>query len=111
MSVHRWSEDVILVDLPEELERHDELQTVIAMLRDGVACDVVVDFSQVCVVGGAWLARLQKIQRLVNDHGHKLVLCSVAPATKAIFTIARLDHLFEFAEDRFAALAGPQLVG
>ena len=111
MSIHRWSEDVILVDLPEELEKRDELQTVIAMLRDGGDWDVVVDFSHVRVVGGAWLARLQKIQRLVNECGHKLTLCSVAPATRGVFTIAHLEDLFEFAEDRFTALASLQMVG
>ena len=79
-------------------------------LRDGGACNVVVDFSRVQVVGGAWLARLQKIQRLVNERGHKLILCSVAPTIKGVFTIARLDHLFEFAGDTFSALARPQLV-
>jgi anti-anti-sigma regulatory factor len=94
MSIHRWSEDVILVDLAEELEKHDELQTVIAMLGDDGAYDVVVDFSHVQVVGGAWLARLQKIQRLVSEGGYKLTLCSVAPAIRGVFTIARLDDLF-----------------
>jgi anti-anti-sigma regulatory factor len=111
MSIQRWSEDVIVVDLPEELRKHNELQTVIAMLRDGCTCDVVVDFSQVQVVGGPWLARLQRIQTLANESGHKLTLCGLAPATRGIFTIAHLDHLFEFAEDNFAALATPQLVG
>jgi anti-anti-sigma factor len=111
MSIYSWSEDMILVDLPEELNRHDELQTVIAMLRDEGACDVVVDFSHVRVVGGAWLARLQKIQRVVNEHGHKLTLCSVAPATRGVFTIAHLGDLFEFAKDRFTALASLQMMG
>jgi len=111
MSIQRWSQDVILVELPEELGKRDELRTVIAMLRDEGAHDVVVDFSRVQVVGGAWLARLQKIQRLVNKDGHKLTLCGVPPATRGVFTIAHLDDLFEFAEDSFAALASPQLVG
>lgn len=111
MSIQRWSEDVILVDLPEALDKHNELQTVIRMLQNEGACDVVVDFSQVHIVGGAWLARLQKIQRLVHEGGHKLTLCGVAPATRGVFTLAHLDPLFEFAEDRFAALASPQLVG
>ncbi len=81
------------------------------MLRDGGACDVVVDFSHVQVVGGAWLTQLQKIQRLVNAGGHKLILCDVAPATRGVFTIAHIDDLFEFAADRFTALASPRLVG
>jgi len=111
MSIQRWSEDVILVELPEELEKHHELQTVIAMLHNGGPCDVVVDFSHVYVLHGTWLAQLQKIQRLVNERGHKLTLCNVAPPTRSVFTIAHIDGLFEFAQDTFTALAGPQLVG
>jgi anti-sigma B factor antagonist len=111
MSIHRWSEDVILVDLPRELEKHTELQTVIGMVRDRGDCDVVIDFSHVDVVGGACLAGLLEVRRLLKDSGHKLTLCSVAPATKGVFTIARLDDLFEFAEDRFAALASLQTIG
>ena len=111
MHIHRWSENVIVVDLPWELEKHDELQTVIGMVRDRGDCDVVIDFSHVDVVGGACLAGLLEVRRLLKDCGHKLTLCSVAPGTKGVFTIARLDSLFEFAEDRFAALASLQMTG
>ena len=109
MSIHRWSEDVILVDLPRELEKHNELQTVIGMVRDRGDCDVVIDFSHVDVVGGACLAGLLEVRRLLNDGGHKLTLCSVAPAIRGVFTITRLDDRFEFAEDRFDALASLQM--
>jgi anti-anti-sigma regulatory factor len=91
MSILRGSQDVILQDLPRELENHSELQTVIGMVRDRGDCDVV---------GGACLAGLLEMRRLLIDCGHKLTLCSVAPATKGVFIIARLDDLFEFAEDR-----------
>ena len=111
MSIHRWSEDMILVDLPRELEKQNELQTVIGIVRDRGDSDVVIDFSHVEVVGGACLAGLLEVQRLLNDGGHKLTLCSVAPAIKGVFTIARLDDLFEFVEDRFAALASLQMIG
>ncbi len=111
MSIQLWSEDVILVDLPEDLTKHSELQKVIAMLRAGRVCDVVLDFSHVQVVGGSWLTRLLKIQRLVQEGGHKLILCDLAPAMRGVFAIAHLEDLFEFADDRFTALASPRLVG
>ncbi len=111
MSIYRWSEDVILVDLPEELDKHHALQAVLAMLRRGDACDIVVDFSHVRVVGGPWLAQLRNIQKLAHENGHRLTLCGLAPALRGIFTIVHLDSLFEFAEDRFTALTSPQLVG
>jgi anti-anti-sigma regulatory factor len=104
MSILRWSKDMIFVDLPGEVSKCGELQTVIRMLREGGAYDVVVDFSHVHVVGGAWLARLREIQRLANECGRRLTLCSVAPAMRGIFSIAHLDDRFEFAGDRFAAL-------
>jgi anti-anti-sigma factor len=111
MSIQRWSEDVILVELPGEWTKHNELQTVADMLRAGSEYDVVIDFSDADVVGAACLAGLLEIQRLVNEGGHRLTLCKVAPATRGVFTVARLEDLFEFAEDRFTALASPQMVG
>lgn len=99
MTIHHWSEDVILVDLSRDLEKHGELQAVMKLVHDTGDCDVVVDFSHVDVVGGACLAGLLEVRRLLNDCGHKLTLCSVAPAIRGVFTIARLDDLFEFAED------------
>lgn len=82
MSIHRWSEDVILVDLPRELEKQNELQTVIGMVRDRGDCDVVIDFSHVDVVGGVCFAGLWEVRRLLQACGHKLTLCGVAPATR-----------------------------
>jgi len=111
MNIHRWSEDMILVDLPRELEKQNELQTVIGMVRDSGDCDIVIDFSGVDVVSGACLAGLLEVRRMLHDCGHRLTLCSVAPAIKGVFTIARLDDLFEFVEDRFAALASLQMIG
>jgi anti-anti-sigma factor len=111
MSIHRWSQDVMLVNLPGESEDQNELQAVIAVVRDRGDCDVVIDFSHVDVVGGACLTGLLEVRRLLTACGHKLTLCSVAPATRGVFTIAGLEDLFEFAEDRFAALANLQMIG
>ncbi len=38
MGIYRWSDDVILVDLPEALDQRRELQSVLAMLRSRRAC-------------------------------------------------------------------------
>ncbi|MGE5295597.1 MAG: STAS domain-containing protein [Solirubrobacterales bacterium] len=110
MTVQRWSEDVILVNLPKETGRQDGLQSVIALLREHGACDVVVDFSQVQKVTGDWLTHLEHIRKLANQGEHKLTLCGIAPSMRRIFAIARLDHVFDFAEDRFAALAKHRMV-
>ncbi len=73
--------------------------------------DMVVDFSSVDIVTSSSLSKLLKLRKLTGDCGHRLVFCSVAPATKGIFTVTGLDGVFELADDKFVALASLQMVG
>ncbi len=111
MGIQNWSEDIILVDLPQEPELGDELKTVTEAVRDRGDCEVVIDFSDVDIITSSSLSKLLKLRKLVGDCGHRLVFCSVAPATKGIFTITGLDGIFEMVDDKFVALASLQMVG
>ncbi len=108
MSVQTGLQDVIVVDLPRELEGHGELQTVVETVRHKGACDVIVDFSRADVVGSLTFSRLLELRWVLRRLGRKLVLCSVAPETKGVFAIVQLDRLFNFVEDKTAALASLQ---
>lgn len=110
MSIQSWSDGVILVDLPHELEEHKELQTVMKMIQEKGDSNIVIDFSSVDIVGSTTFARLLELRQVLQDSGHKLVLCGLRPATKGVFSIARLDSVFAFVEDRFAALASLQMM-
>ena len=110
MGIQSWSDDVILVELPAGLRERAELKTVIDAVHDKGACDVVVDFSNVDIVGSPTFSKLLELRKSLQQRGRKLVLCGVAPAVKGVFTIARLDGAFEFVEDRFAALARVQMM-
>jgi anti-anti-sigma factor len=110
MGIHNWSKDMIVVNLPQRLEDHNELQTVAEMVREKGDFNVVVDFSSVDVVGSTIFAALLELRQVLQDSGHQLVLCGLSPAAKGVFSIARLDSVFEFVEDRFAALGRLQIV-
>jgi anti-anti-sigma factor len=110
MGIQNWSDEIILVDLPQEPEIGDELNAVTEMVRDRGDCDVVIDFSRVDIVTSSSLSKLLKLRKLLVDCGHRFVFCSVAAATKGIFTVTGLDGIFEIAEDKFVALAGLQMV-
>jgi len=111
MGIQNWSDDVILVDLPGEPEMGDELATVTQMFRDRGDCDLVIDFSSVDIVTSSSLSKLLRLRKLLGDCGHRLVFCSLAPATKGIFTVTGLDGIFEMVDDKFVALASLQMVG
>jgi len=108
--IQYWSGDMILVNLPRKLQVHGELQRVMEMVHERGDCNVVVDFSSVEVVGGTTFTQLLELRQVLRESGHKLVLCGLSPATKGVFTIARLDGVFAFVEDRFAALAKVQMI-
>ena len=110
MGIQDWSEDVILVDLPQEPEMGDELKTVTEMVRDRGNCEVVIDFSSVDIITPSSLSKLLKLRKLLGDCGHRLIFCNVAAATKGIFTVTGLDGIFEIADDKFVALASLQMV-
>jgi len=58
MGIQNWSENIVLVDLPQEPEMGDELKAVIEIIRDRGDCEVVVDFSSVDIVTSSSLSKL-----------------------------------------------------
>ncbi len=110
MGIQNWSEDIVLVDLPQEPNMGDELKTVTGIVRDRGDCDVVIDFSNVDIITSSSLSKLLKLRKLLADCGHRLVFCNVAPATKGVFTVTGLEGVFELADDKFVALASLQMV-
>ena len=110
MGIQNWSDEIILVDLQQEPQMGEELNTVVGMVRDRGNCDVVIDFSSIDIVTSSSLSKLLKLRKLLADCSHKLVFCNVAPATKGIFSVTGLDGIFEIVEDKFIALASLQIV-
>jgi anti-anti-sigma factor len=110
MGIQNWSEDVILVDLSPEPNTGEELKTLTTIVRDRGDCDVVVDFAEIDIITSSSLSALLRLRKLVGDCGHRLVFCSVAPATKGVFAVTGLDGVFEIVGDKFVALAGLQIV-
>jgi len=110
MGIQNWSEDIVLVDLPQEPDIGEELKAVIEIARDRGDCDVVIDFSKVDIITSSSLSKLLKLRKLLADCEHRLIFCNVAAATRGIFTVTGLDGIFEVADDKFVALASLQVV-
>ncbi len=110
MGIQNLSDNIVLVDLPQEPEMADELISVTKIVRDRDNCNVVIDFSSVDIVTSSSLSKLLKLRKVLADCGRRLVFCSVAAPTRGIFKVTALDKIFELADDKFVALAGLQMV-
>ena len=105
MGFQNWSDDIILVDLSREPRMRSELKTIVEIVRDRGDCDVVVDFSSVDIMTSTSISGLLRLRKLLTDCGHRLIFCNEPAATRSVFSVVGLDEVFEFAEDKFAALA------
>jgi anti-anti-sigma factor len=104
MGIKDLSENIILVDAQPEPSLNEELKNVADVVRERGDCDVVIDFSHVDIVTSSSLSKLLKLRKLLMDCNHHLLLCSVAIATKGIFSITALDGVFEMVHNQAEAV-------
>jgi anti-anti-sigma factor len=108
MGIQDWSENVILVTAAPEPDMSDELKAVTEIVQKRGNCSVVIDFSDADIITSSSLAQLLRLQKILDDHNQRLLLCGTSTRTKGVFEVTGLDKVFEFVSDRFTALAGMQ---
>ncbi len=82
----------------------DLRQHVEAHLRGPVRPELVVDLSGVSFAGSAALGNFVALQRIIRQHGGRIVFCNVNPNVSEVFRASRLESLFGFETDRDAAV-------
>lgn len=106
MAIHHPPENLIVVELPsKEMEIADEIKKVNEIVGKNSGCDVIINFASVEAIISETLSNLLILHNLLADKGHRLVLCNVSFITKCIFNVAGLEDIFEFAQDKPAAVA------
>jgi anti-anti-sigma factor len=104
MSTENHSGDIWTVEPRPEPNLGTELATVANTAYVTSDRDVIVDFSKVDIVTSSSLSKLLNIRKLLHDHGRRLILCGLSADCMAIFVVAGLDQVFEFAEDKSEAV-------
>ncbi len=103
------SKDVLLVKLPSKSPKiTNELKAVNETVSKKGNRDVIIDFSRVEIINSANISNLLILYNLLQNSGCRLILCNVATVTKCIFVVAGLNEVFEFVDDKPAALVTVQ---
>jgi len=109
MGIKNLSKDVLFVELPSKSPKiARELKAVNEAISKKGNRDVIIDFTGVEIINSANISNLLILHNLLQNSGHRLVLCNVATVTKCIFVVAGLNEVFEFVDDRSSALATVQ---
>jgi anti-sigma B factor antagonist len=93
---HKIVEDINIQQLGQEL-----FQLVEADSRD----KLLLNFSSVDFLSSAALGKLITLDKKVKAHGGALKLSNIRPEIYEVFTITKLDRLFDIRDDEADALA------
>ncbi|MHC4207023.1 MAG: STAS domain-containing protein [Planctomycetota bacterium] len=99
MGIQTFSEDILLITLPEQPQHGDEIDIVNKLLSDSVDFDVMIDFSKVEMLTSGSICGLMILSKLLHGAERKLVLYNLPPAIKQIFERTGLVTVFDLADD------------
>ena len=111
MAIEHWSNEIVIVHLPQEPEMSDELTAITEFISERENYDVVVDFSSVDNVTSSDLSKLLKLRQVTARDGRRLVLCNIDPTTEDMLSITGLADVFELTCDKSTALATLEMIG
>jgi len=103
MGIQTFSEDILLITLPEQPQHGDEIDIVNKLLSDSVDFDVMVDFSKVEMLTSESICGLMILSKLLQGGGRKLVFYNLPPAIKQIFKRTGLITVFDLVDDKIDA--------
>lgn len=112
MGIKNLPKDVLLVELPSKSPKiTSQLKAVNETVSKKGSCDIIIDFHRVEIINSANISNLLILHNMLQNSGHRLILCNVATVTKCIFVVAGLNEVFEFADNQSKAQATVEQAG
>ena len=104
MSTRELNDDCLFLALNENPSRTHEISELNKSVSENPDHHVIMDFSLVKMLTSASLANLLALRDLLITNNRRLILCHVVFPVKGIFTVCGFTEVFDFAEDKFAAM-------
>jgi len=109
LSIERWSDDIIIVELQDDPTFTDDLTAILDQLEEQAETNVVLRLAGVSYVNSSNIAKLLKLRKKLLLGKHRLLLCEMDTKVWGLFLVTGLDKVFDFADDLPTALASLQL--
>ena len=109
MSIEKWSDSIMVVDLQDDPVLTDDLTALFDQLEAKPGVDVVLNLTGVNYLNSSNIAKLLKVRKKLISDKRRLVLCGIDTNVWGLFLVTGLDKVFEFTESVSTALASVQL--
>lgn len=109
MSIERWSDNILVVELQDDPAFSDDMTSLVEELNNKADVDVVLNFSGVSYLNSSNIAKLLKLRKKLVASKRKLVMCGIDTNVWGLFLVTGLDKVFEFADNVATGLASVQI--
>ena len=79
-------------------------QDLLALTPQGKAVHTLLDFSRVRFMGSTLLGTLIRLSKRTAENGGSLKICGLSSAIEKMFSLIKLDQIFDIYEDQQSAL-------
>lgn len=106
MPIENWSENVLLVELADDPQFTDDMNSVLETVEPRGDLDVVLSFANVTFLNSSNIAKLLKLRKIITvTHQRKLRVCAVSTHVWGVFLVTGLDKIFDMFDDVASGLA------
>ncbi len=109
MSIERWSDSILVVELQDDPAFTDDLSSLLDQVDNDSEVDVVLDLGGVSYLNSSNIAKLLKLRKRLLNSKRRLVLCGIDTNVWGLFLVTGLDKVFEFTDNVANGLATVQL--
>jgi len=109
MPIQQWSDGILLVDLADEPQFTDDLQSISERIDSHGPVCVVLNLAGLKQVSSSQITALLRMRRKIVAGRKRMRLCCVPDLVWGVVLVMGLDKVFDFSPDVPSALASLQL--
>ena len=105
METKKLSDSIVLVNIGNESQVDEAIRKVLDMVSENADRDFVIHFPFVGNINSQSITNLLILHKTLGSSGRRLILSSVSPATRKVFSVIGLDTFFEITDDYHTTLS------
>ena len=109
MPIQQWSDQILVVEMGDDPQFTDELNSLTEQLERNPSLDVVLDMREVSRIDSSNIARLLRVRTAVIANEYRLFLTGISTQVWGILVVIGLDKIFNVADDMASALTSLQM--
>ena len=109
MPIQQWSDQILVVELGDEPQFTDELNSLAEQLERDPPVDVVLNMQGVSFVNSSNIAKLLRVRKAVISVDRRVFLTGMSTQVWGILLVTGLDKIFDAADDTASALTSLQM--